>query len=187
MSTFFVICLITKSSLFSDRCCEDNVGNRTQTISTITGEESVFCLPTFFPLQVFFRLLYIHFLCCKYCFEIWNQAETRWPLVIPPYQQQFHLPPSPPTPVITPSATPVLPLFPAWCLCFITILFIVCDKGNTFPFYSGAFSPISWGYFYLHMSRGRSLFVNFKKSLTRTFAVFIIIGLPYDFDFSSIL
>ena len=66
-------------------------------------------------------------------------------------------------------------------------IYCVCDKGNTFPFYSGAFSPISWGYFYLHMSRGRSLFVNFKKSLTRTFAVFIIIGLPYDFDFSSIL
>ena len=150
-------------------------------------EKNQFSVCLLFSRFKFFSVIIYPFLCWKYCFEIWNQAVTRWPLIIPPFQQQFHLPPSPPTPVITPSATPVLPLFPAWCLCFITILFIVCDKGNTFPFYSGAFSPISWGYFYLHMSRGRSLFVNFKKSLTRTFAVFIIIGLPYDFDFSSIL
>ncbi len=140
----------------------------------------------FFSCFKFYRLLYILFLCCRYCFEIWNQAETRWPLGIPPYQQQSHLPPSPPTSVITPSstpsATPVLPLFPAWLLFYL----LCVEREIYFPLF-WCILPHIMGLSLLAWSRGESLIVNFKKSLTRTFVVFFILRLPYNVDFSSIL
>ena len=144
MSTFFVICAITKSSLFSARCFEDNVGNRSQTISTITGEESVFCLPLFFSCFKFFSVIIYPVFVLQILFWNLKPSWVEMTLRNPPYKQQSDPPPSPPTSATIPSSTPFcctcstpfgLNVFPPdFCVLLITILFNVWKREIYFPF-----------------------------------------------------
>ena len=136
VSIFFVICTITKSSQFSDRCFEENVGNRPQTISAITGEEeTVFfsvCLNLFFLLhrfKIFFEIL-CYFLETLFGnitpsqAKLTGQMSTSSPTSPHPH---FHHPFYTPVLIMCFSRAPGI-------VCYPIIIYIGCEKGKCYPF-----------------------------------------------------
>ena len=124
--------------MFSARCFEDNVGNRSQTISTITGEESVFCLPLFFSCFKFFSVIIYPVFVLQILFWNLKPSWVEMTLRNPPYQQQSDLPPSPPTSATIPSSTPFcctcstpfgLNVFPP-DFCVLLLFYLLCEKGK---------------------------------------------------------